>query len=100
MSEDPPNYNDPVEFPIDGILDLHTFNPRDLGDLIPDYLTACRERNLLSVRIIHGKGTGSLRKSVHSILERLPEVVSYGLAGDASSWGATLVELAPMESGD
>jgi DNA-nicking Smr family endonuclease len=39
-------------------LDLHTFNPRELPFLIDDYLAACHEKRILSVRIIHGKGTG------------------------------------------
>ncbi len=92
------NNDDPVEIPIDGILDLHTFQPREVKDLVPDYLDACRERGIFYVRIIHGKGTGTLRKTVHSILKRLPEVASFKLAeGNAGGWGATIVELRPTE---
>lgn len=85
---------EPVEYPIDGILDLHAFDPRDVKDLVPEYLRECRSRGILRVRIIHGKGTGTLRRTVHAILERLPEVESFRLASeDASSWGATVVFL-------
>ncbi|MCB2212945.1 Smr/MutS family protein [bacterium] len=88
------NNNDPIEYPIDGTLDLHTFNPREVKTLIPDYLDECRRRGINSARIIHGKGTGALRETVHAILARLPYVVSYRLAGHGSGeWGATLVEL-------
>ncbi len=87
---------EPVDYPIDGILDLHTFQPREVKDLVPDYLAACRNRGLLRVRIIHGKGTGALRRLVHSLLDRLPEVASYHLAGDGGGWGATLVDLYPQ----
>jgi DNA-nicking Smr family endonuclease len=89
----------PIDLPIDGTLDLHTFQPRDVKELVPDYLAECRERGILEVRIIHGKGTGALRRTVHAILSRLPEVVSFGLAlEDAGGWGATLVTLqAPAE---
>ena len=91
-----PNESEPVELPIDGILDLHTFHPRDIKDLLPEYLTACRKRGILQVRIIHGKGTGTLRRTVHAILNRLPEVVSFRLAeGNAGGWGATVVVLQP-----
>jgi DNA-nicking Smr family endonuclease len=86
----------PIELPIDGTLDLHTFHPRDVKALVPDYLAECRQRGILAVRIIHGKGTGSLRRSVHAILSRLPDVASFGLAmEDGGGWGATLVTLRP-----
>ena len=87
---------EPVEYPINGILDLHAFHPRDVKSLVPEYLHACRERGILRVRIVHGKGKGVLRRTVHAILDRLPEVASYRLASeDASSWGATIVMLRP-----
>ncbi len=87
---------EPVELPIDGTLDLHAFSPREVGELVPAYLDACRERGILSVRIVHGKGTGRLRASVHAILDRLPGIRSYRLADETGGgWGATLVELEP-----
>lgn len=84
---------EPIELPIDGILDLHLFNPRDIRELVPDYIEACIQKQLYSIRIIHGKGKGVLRRTVHSLLEKHPMVDSYRLANDQSSWGATLVEL-------
>ncbi|HKK00779.1 MAG TPA: Smr/MutS family protein [Desulfuromonadales bacterium] len=86
-----------VALPIDGVLDLHTFRPSEVKTLVPDYLGECRKRGILDVRIIHGKGTGRLQRTVHAILGRRPEVVSFRLAGeDSGGWGATLVRLRPL----
>jgi dsDNA-specific endonuclease/ATPase MutS2 len=88
--------NDPVEIPIDGELDLHAFQPRDVDDLVPRYLRECREKGIFQVRLVHGKGTGTLRRKVHAILLRMEEVRSFRLAGDeAGGWGATIVVLHP-----
>ncbi len=90
--------SEPVKLPISGVLDLHTFHPREIEDLLPDYLHECRKSGLLEVRVIHGKGTGALRETVHAILLRLPEVISFKLADEtAGSWGATLVVLRPLD---
>ena len=86
--------DEPLELPIDGVLDLHTFKPAEIKDLIPDYLAACRERGICHVRIIHGKGIGNLRRTVHAILARSPEVASFTLDHpEYGGWGATIVHL-------
>ena len=97
---DPPEESEGiVEWPIDGTLDLHLFDPRDVPDLVPEYLRTCRERGILEVRIVHGKGTGTLRRSVEALLGRLPEVASHHPADEtAGGWGATLVRLHPPSS--
>lgn len=84
---------EPIELPIDGVLDLHLFSPKEIKELIPDYIEACLEKEIYSIRIIHGKGKGVLRRLVHSMLENHERVELYRLADDKSSWGATLVEL-------
>lgn len=93
-----PQPNEPVAIPIDGTLDLHTFSPKEVGVLVPEYLSECRRRGILRVRIVHGKGVGEIQRSVHAILSRLREVRSFALAGlMEGSWGATIVHLEPQE---
>ena len=83
-----------MELPIDGTLDLHTFLPEEVADLVPEYLAACRERGIMQVRIIHGKGIGTLRRIVESVLQNLSYVESFRTAAeDAGGWGATIVTL-------
>ena len=82
-----------IDYPIDGVLDLHQFRPSDVKELVGDYLDACRQRGCLEVRIIHGKGTGTLREVVRSVLVRRSDVRRFRLAPDSSGWGATLVTL-------
>jgi len=90
--------DDPIEHPINGILDLHTFQPDEVKDLVPEYLAECRKRGILQVRIIHGKGTGTLRRTVRSILDKLPYVESFRTADEGSGgWGATIVTLRSLE---
>jgi len=84
------------EMPIDGTLDLHTFDPKDVKQLIPDYIDACLEKGITKLRIVHGKGKGVLRRIVHSELEKHPAVLSYRHeGGSGGSWGATVVDLHP-----
>jgi dsDNA-specific endonuclease/ATPase MutS2 len=86
--------DDAVEYPIDGTLDLHTFNPRDVKDLVPEYIDECIKRGVFKIRIVHGKGRGTLRRIVHSILDKHPRVKSYRHEeGSGGSWGATVVDL-------
>ncbi len=88
----------PVEIIIDGTLDLHTFRPAEVKTLIPAYLELCREKGVLQIRIIHGKGSGTLRSIVHAQLKRIGYVIDFRLGDETSgSWGATLVTLRPLE---
>ena len=54
FEKDPYEDPQPVEVPIDGTLALPPVPPREVKDLVPDYLVACRERGILQVRIVHG----------------------------------------------
>ncbi len=90
----------PLQLPIDGVLDLHSFRPSEVQDLVPDYLAACQQRDILRVRIIHGKGIGNLRRTVQALLAKHPDVISFVLAGEQlGGWGATIVQLRPPAVG-
>jgi DNA-nicking Smr family endonuclease len=86
---------EPIEFPVTDVLDLHTFRPSEVPDLLDDYFEECIARGIFSVRVIHGKGTGVLKKRVRAILACHPLVNAYFDAPpEAGGWGATRVELA------
>ncbi len=88
-----------LRLPIDGTLDLHTFAPGEARDLVRDYVEACRERGILEIRFIHGKGKGVLGRIVRSVLEEIPGVIEVRPGGEGGGgWGATLVTLAPAQS--
>jgi DNA-nicking Smr family endonuclease len=85
---------EPVPIPITGELDLHTFSPREVKRVVEAYLDACQERHIYTVRIVHGKGTGTLRETVHALLRRRTDVLGFRLGNETSgAWGATLVTL-------
>ncbi|MBC2607006.1 Smr/MutS family protein [Pelagicoccus albus] len=90
--------DEPVEFPISDELDLHTFRPGEVKELLPDYFELCREKGIFKVRVIHGKGTGALRELVHAQLKKNDSVIRFELGDQTSGgWGATLVWLKQSE---
>ncbi len=83
-----------VKLTIEDVLDLHTFRPKDIPDLLEDYFTECLKAGIYSVRIIHGKGKGIQKKRVQGLLEKNSLVTAFKEAPpEAGGWGATLVEL-------
>lgn len=84
----------PVTIPIDGILDLHAFNPREVKDLVMTYIEECARRGIPSIRLIHGKGRGTLKRIVHELLNKNPYVLSFKDAEPGGGgWGATVARL-------
>ena len=84
----------PVKLAIEDVLDLHTFRPNDIPDLLEDYLTECLKAGIYSVRIIHGKGKGIQKRRVQKLLEKNSMVATFiDAPPEAGGWGATLVEL-------
>ncbi len=90
MSEDDP----PHPVPIEDALDLHTFSPRDVASVVTEYLDAAATRGFREVRLIHGRGIGTQRQIVRSVLSRHPRVVDFNDAPpERGGWGATVVRL-------
>jgi DNA-nicking Smr family endonuclease len=87
-------FPEPVVVPIEAVLDLHTFSPREVEPLLQDYLEACRRHGLFQVKIIHGKGTGQLKTRVRRLLAKHPLVGHLADAdAEAGGWGDTTVLL-------
>lgn len=85
---------DTVVLQLSDVLDLHSFPPHQIAELVRDYLDAAHRSGFRHVRIVHGKGLGVQRDITRKILAADPQVVSYGdPPAEAGGWGATWVEL-------
>lgn len=86
--------DEPVEVPIEDVLDLHPFRPADVRDVTLEYLTEARRRGLRQVRLIHGRGIGVQRERIQSLLKTLEWVEEFHDADHTGGgWGATVVLL-------
>ena len=82
--------------PIDGTLDLHAFLPSEAASVVAEYVDACHLAGIRAMRIVHGKGTGALKRTVENVLRSHPRVDDFHTADEAAGgWGATLVTLRP-----
>jgi DNA-nicking Smr family endonuclease len=81
---------EPVELPIEDSIDLHSFQPGEIADLVKEYLHQALLRGYREVRIIHGRGIGVQRRIVHSLLEKHPRVIAFN---DEADRGSTTVIL-------
>lgn len=90
--------NQPIKYPINGTLDLHQFSPKETREVVQAYIDECLDRNILQIRIVHGKGIGVQREIVQSLLRAHPNVVDFRHeGGSGGGWGATVVELTRLE---
>lgn len=80
--------------PVEPVLDLHAFPPREIPDVVQSYLEEAHIRGFREVRLIHGKGIGVQRERIRSLLAGHPLVERFADAGaERGHWGATLVWL-------
>ena len=75
-------------------IDLRGMNGDDAWNAVDKYFDEAHIAGIHSVRLIHGKGTGMLRKALWNYLKRDPRVVSYryGQYGEGDL-GVTVVEV-------
>lgn len=86
--------HEPIPLEVGDVLDLHSFRPAEVADLVRDWLDEAHAAGRRELRIVHGKGVGVQRRIVRAILERDPRVTAFGDApGEAGGWGATWVEM-------
>ena len=83
---------DPIPIPIEGVIDLHAFAPRDIPSVVEEYVTEAHAAGLREVRLIHGRGIGVQRGIVQQALERHPLVEEFWDAAE-SHLGATVARL-------
>jgi DNA-nicking Smr family endonuclease len=88
--------DEPVEIPIEEVLDLHPFLPNEIRDVVRDYLDEARTRGFRQVRLIHGRGIGIQRANVQAVLRTIEFVEDFHDADPTGGgWGATVVLIRP-----
>ena len=93
VQDDENPFPEPVEIEITDSLDLHSFSPKDIRNVVEAYLAEAHKKGFSVVRIIHGKGVGIQREIVRKVLSETDFVRKFKNAPEFSgSWGATIVE--------
>ncbi len=88
------NFPEEIILPIEDSIDLHTFHPRDIPEVVEEYLKECIKLGFKEVRIIHGRGKGYQRAVVQTGLAKNPLVLSFHDAPpERGGWGSTVVKL-------
>jgi dsDNA-specific endonuclease/ATPase MutS2 len=89
----------PIELEVGDAIDLHSFPPRDIPDVVADYLETAHAKGFRQVRLIHGRGIGVQRDRVRSVLADHPFVEAFHDATpDRGGWGATIAYLSKNDS--
>jgi DNA-nicking Smr family endonuclease len=78
--------------PIEDVLDLHAFAPRDVKSVVDEYIRAAHESGFREIRLVHGRGKGVQRGIVQQTLENHDLVEAFWDAPE-SHLGATVARL-------
>ncbi|MBZ5623645.1 MAG: Smr/MutS family protein [Acidobacteriia bacterium] len=85
---------EPIRIPITDVFDLHSIPPRDVKEVVEEYLSEAHRLGFKALRIVHGRGIGVQREMVRSILSRTEFVTDFRDApAEAGGWGATIVTI-------
>ena len=83
-----------IEIPIEDSIDLHSFRPSEILDVVDAYIEAAQRKGLREVRLIHGRGKGVQRARVQQLLGSDARVEHFSDApAGHGGWGATLAWL-------
>ena len=97
--DDEPDPTQPFKIEVEDSIDLHSFPPRDVPDVVDAYLEEAVEKGFSEVRLIHGRGIGVQRDRVQKLLARHSLVSGFHDAPpDRGGWGATIAYLKPHSS--
>jgi hypothetical protein len=95
---DEPALGQPVRLPVEDSLDLHSFPPAEIPEVVAEYLVEAHAQGFREVRLIHGRGIGVQRERVRGLLARHPLVASFADAPpERGGWGATVTHLVAGE---
>ena len=72
-------------------LDLHGEYTTTITYLIYDFINDNFKLRKKQIKIVHGKGSGALKKKTHELLKSHPKVISFYI--DPYNEGCTIVEL-------
>ena len=95
-------FPDPVVIPIEEWIDLHHFQPSEIGEVVDAYIEAAVDAGFRQVRIVHGRGKGVQKNRVQKLLDRDPRVERFVDApADRGGWGATIawLRISPEDEG-
>jgi dsDNA-specific endonuclease/ATPase MutS2 len=85
---------EPIRIPVTDVFDLHSIPPRDVKDVVEEYLREADRLGFKALRIVHGRGIGVQREMVRAVLARTAFVADFRDApAEAGGWGATIVTL-------
>ncbi len=83
--------DEPIKIELEDELDLHHFHPKDVKEVLAEFIEIAAAKGKKQIRIVHGKGISTVKSIVKKELENNSRILSY--SDDGSNWGATIAVL-------